>query len=79
MLTGGQLSASSLGLARYTSAGTLDTSFGTGGKVLTPISGSPIAWVTGLAIQSDGKILATGVAEQNFEFGNRVVARYLAQ
>jgi uncharacterized delta-60 repeat protein len=46
-------------LARYTSAGALDVSFGKGGKVVTPKS-----FISGRAsdfkIQSDGKIIAAG-------------------
>jgi uncharacterized delta-60 repeat protein len=47
-------------LARYTSAGALDLSFGSGGKVTTPIgSSNETAW--GVTIQqSDGKIVAAG-------------------
>lgn len=52
-------------LTRYTTTGALDTTFGTGGKVLTNVGGtfsgnSSIA--TSLAIQSDGKIVAAGYA-----------------
>ena len=45
---------------RYNTDGSLDTSFGNGGKVLTPIGTSddtPIA----LAIQSDGKLVVVGI------------------
>src|SRR5206468_4572273 len=42
-----------------TSAGALDTSFGTGGKVTTAI-GSDNDQAYGVAIQSDGKIVAAG-------------------
>jgi uncharacterized delta-60 repeat protein len=45
-------------LARYTSAGRLDRSFGSGGTVLTGFSG-PSA-VTQVIIQADGRIVATG-------------------
>src|SRR5262249_4024029 len=43
-------------LARYNSDGTLDTSFGAGGEVLTAIAGG----ANGVAIQADGKIVAAG-------------------
>jgi uncharacterized delta-60 repeat protein len=46
-------------LARYDSNGTLDTSFGTGGRVTTDISG-PSDSVNSIAIQLDGKIVAAG-------------------
>ncbi|MGO4776184.1 delta-60 repeat domain-containing protein, partial [Lysobacter sp. 2RAB21] len=49
-------------LTRYTISGALDTTFGTGGKVLTNVGGnSSIA--TSLAIQSDGNIVAAGYAK----------------
>lgn len=62
-------------LARYNTDGTLDTAgFGTngagGGTVLTPISTGAVAF--GVAIQSDGKIIAVGFAEP----GDFVVVRY---
>ena len=44
-------------LARYNPDGTLDASFGSGGKVTTPFSG---CYETPLAIQTDGKLLTTG-------------------
>ena len=47
-------------IARFNSDGTLDTSFGTGGKVIQPI-GSGNDWGQSLAIQPDGKILLGGV------------------
>lgn len=48
---------------RYNSNGTLDTSFGTGGKVVTDISDSD--WASSIAIQTDGKILVAGAADLN--------------
>ena len=46
-------------LARYNYDGTLDSTFGTGGKVTTDFNGtSDRIW--GLALQSDGKIVAVG-------------------
>jgi uncharacterized delta-60 repeat protein len=50
-------------LARYTSDGTLDESFGTGGKVLTPI-GTVEDIAKSVAIQPDGKILAAGYTNE---------------
>ena len=46
-------------LVRYNTDGTLDTSFGTGGKVVTPVGNSTDV-VTSVAMQADGKIVATG-------------------
>ncbi|WP_158628711.1 hypothetical protein [Dyella choica] len=52
-------------LARYTTTGALDTTFGAGGEVLTHVGGTfpgNSAIATSLAIQSDGKIVAGGYA-----------------
>ncbi len=77
---------SAFGLARFTSEGLLDTSFGTGGLVttITLVSeGSSVySYVNGLLIQSDGKIVAVGNTSVNegFTAGTAAyVARYLAQ
>lgn len=49
------------GLARYNSDGSLDTSFGTGGRVSTDfLNNEDIAY--SVALQSDGKIVAVGLA-----------------
>ncbi len=76
---------SAFGLARFTTSGALDTSFGSDGLVTTTlVSGSSDVYsdVTGLAIQSDGKIVAAGntLVGLGFESGTGgYVARYLAQ
>jgi uncharacterized delta-60 repeat protein len=76
---------SAFGLARFTTAGTLDTTFGTGGLVTTTlVSGSTnvYSYVNGLAIQSDGKIVAAGNTSVDQGFGSGTgayIARYLAQ
>ncbi|MFZ4765898.1 MAG: choice-of-anchor D domain-containing protein, partial [Roseimicrobium sp.] len=46
-------------LVRYLSDGTLDTSFGTGGKVLTPV-GSSDDRAAAVVVQPDGKIVIAG-------------------
>ena len=48
-------------LARYTSAGALDTNFGTGGKVTEAFAGAN-ASIHALALQSDNKIVVAGAA-----------------
>jgi uncharacterized delta-60 repeat protein len=56
-------------LVRYNANGTLDTGFGTGGIVITPIgSGFDIAYALG--IQPDGRIVAAGSSDNgsNFDF-----------
>ena len=45
-------------LARYTTLGVLDTTFSPSGTVLTPIGFQ--SGINGIALQSDGKIVATG-------------------
>ena len=64
------------GLVRYNANGTLDTTFDTDGKVTTSIIGVDDG-ITGLAIQTDGKILAAGYAlsGSNYVFA---LARYNA-
>ncbi|MBC1238437.1 DUF4347 domain-containing protein [Nostoc sp. 2RC] len=59
-------------LAVYNSNGSLDTSFGNSGKVITPV-GSSYFQDTRVAVQSDGKIVVAGS-----DSGNFVVARYEA-
>jgi uncharacterized delta-60 repeat protein len=61
-------------VARYNSNGTLDTSFGTGGKVTTDI-GSGDDSGQAIALQPDGKILVGGTG---FNFGDKdfALARY---
>ncbi|MFC5662086.1 calcium-binding protein [Kitasatospora misakiensis] len=49
-------------LARYNPDGSLDSGFGTGGKVTTDFNGGSDA-AHGLALQSDGKIVAVGRSE----------------
>jgi uncharacterized delta-60 repeat protein len=66
-------------LVRYSSDGTLDTSFGTGGRVTTDFGlldqGFSNASVSSLAIQPDGRMVATGRAYFNGNFHSGM-ARY---
>lgn len=63
-------------LVRYTPAGALDPSFGSGGKVFTTSSSAGEESVNAIATQGDGKIVVAGQSTAN---GNpdMVVARYL--
>jgi uncharacterized delta-60 repeat protein len=64
------------GLARYTSTGQLDQTFGTGGKVLTPVAHDSHGYALTTAT---GKITLAGAVasdQKPFDFG---VARYLAK
>ncbi|MBK8039987.1 MAG: cadherin-like beta sandwich domain-containing protein [Verrucomicrobiaceae bacterium] len=62
---------------RYNSNGTLDSSFGSGGRVLTDFNGE-LDEVHDLAIQSDGKIVAAGIAENTSGDLDFAVVRYNA-
>ncbi len=60
-------------LARYNTDGSLDAAFGSGGKINTDF-GAPSDFANALAIQSNGKIVAAGVASVGtFDFA---LARY---
>src|SRR5579863_5175826 len=48
-------------LARFTSQGTVDTTFGSGGKITTTFGSGTTAFVTSLAIQSNGNLSVAGV------------------
>jgi uncharacterized delta-60 repeat protein len=61
-------------VARYNRNGSLDTSFGASGIVITDILGHDDA-VTGLALQPDGKIVAAGKARTSSAW-NVAVVRY---
>jgi uncharacterized delta-60 repeat protein len=59
VVAGYDYSGNNFAVARYEPNGTLDPSFGTGGKVETAFGGiAASAW--GVAIQADGKIVAAG-------------------
>ena len=57
-------------LARYNSDGSLDLTFGVGGKVT---GAPPSGWFTAVAIQADGRIVAAGRGDTSDDF---VVSRY---
>jgi uncharacterized delta-60 repeat protein len=75
--------SSSFVLARYTTTGRPDTSFGSNGTVITTLSQAPISFVSALILQSDGKIVAAGntgtIVARSAYLNNFAVARYLAQ
>jgi uncharacterized delta-60 repeat protein len=58
-------------LARYKPDGTLDPSFGDGGKLTTDFPGGAFTKANGVAIDSLGRVVAAGVAGGNF-----ALARY---
>ena len=62
-------------LVRYNIDGSLDASFGTGGKVTTPIgTGQDIAYA--VAIQPDGRIVAAGNSLNGSNYDDFALARY---
>ena len=60
-------------VVRYNSDGSLDNTFDSDGKVTTAI-GTGSDWGSGVAIQSDGKIVVTGFASMSFN--NIALVRY---
>jgi uncharacterized delta-60 repeat protein/uncharacterized repeat protein (TIGR01451 family) len=65
-------SSADFALARYNADGSLDASFGSGGKVTTDFGGFDVANAVGL--QTDGKIVAAGTGGSGSDFA---LARYL--
>jgi uncharacterized delta-60 repeat protein len=65
-------------LVRYNSNGTLDTTFGTGGRVLTSFRGVGVTedLAFAVAIQPDGKIIAAGDSFDNQRNGGYALVRY---
>jgi uncharacterized delta-60 repeat protein len=62
-------------LVRYNADGSLDTSFGTGGKVFTDFGGSE-DFAFGLVLQPDGKIVVAGVSSPTGGLSELALARY---
>lgn len=62
-------------LARFTTALTLDTSFGAAGKVSLPVAGHTSAGISAMTIQPDGKIVVFGLADAGTRYVN-AVARF---
>lgn len=66
-------------LARYNPDGSLDVSFGEGGKVTTDFFGGP-DFIFRMMIQDDGQIVGVGSSvEQKSENGDFAIARYNAE
>jgi uncharacterized delta-60 repeat protein len=63
-----------IALARYNANGALDTTFGSGGRVLT--SFAPEEQVNGAALQSDGKLVVVGTINLPSTGDDFLVARY---
>jgi uncharacterized delta-60 repeat protein len=73
----GPLRDGTFALARYTTRGRLDASFGRGGKVLTDLSSGSFDEVA-VAIQADGKIVAAGASDRGGSSRDFALARYTA-
>lgn len=74
--TGSNEATEDFALARYNRDGSLDTTFGTGGRVTTDFAGAQDeAW--GVVVQSDGKIVACGQSQKGTET-DFALARYNA-
>jgi uncharacterized delta-60 repeat protein len=69
-------STGDFGLARYNLNGSLDSTFGVGGKVITDFN-SNVDQVRGIVIQADNKIVAAG-STFTVSTGDYALARYLA-
>jgi uncharacterized delta-60 repeat protein len=66
-----------IGLARYTSAGVLDTTFGTNGTTTTTVTGLNVD-VADFAVRSNGDILVAGTGTVDIDGGTVVLVRYKA-
>ena len=73
----GDMSDTDFALARYNPDGSLDPTFGNGGTVTTDFFGTEDD-VFSVLIQSDGKIVAVGSANDPANFYDFAAARYLA-
>ena len=68
---------SNFALARYNFDGSLDNTFGNGGRVITDFATLQFDRIYELAIQSDGKIIAVGESAPEYPFPwNWAIARY---
>ncbi|MEH2210726.1 putative Ig domain-containing protein [Nostoc sp.] len=66
ILVAGVSSGSNFAVVRYNSNGSLDTSFGGTGKVITDIGTNTTDTAYSVSVQADGKILLAGVSSSNF-------------
>jgi len=76
LVVAGNSGGKKFALVRFNDNGTLDTSFGTGGKVTTDF-GSINASANGLVLQPDGKLVAAGQSDTSVG-GSFALARYNA-
>ena len=69
-------SNSDFAVVRYTSAGVLDTTFGTGGKVTTAI-GTSYDWGQAVAVDSQDRVVVVGDSDNAYQFWNSFLEHYL--
>ncbi|MBK7382164.1 MAG: T9SS type A sorting domain-containing protein [Flavobacteriales bacterium] len=62
-------------LVRFTSGGALDATFGTGGVVVSALT-TNADWAYDVAVQADGKIIASGIVATAAFLGDVGIARY---
>ena len=55
-----------IALARLNTDGSLDSSFGSGGKIIEDLPGSTGSYITGIEVQADGKIVVAGTSDNDF-------------
>jgi uncharacterized delta-60 repeat protein len=60
IVAAGYVQGGAIDLVRYNPNGSLDTSFGTGGKVMASFHGGTFSGPGGMSVQPDGKILVVG-------------------
>jgi len=75
--TGYSTPASDFAIARYTSAGSLDTTFGYEGKVITDFDGC-MDYAYGLALLPDGRFVVAGRSDHYNIIHNFVLSRYFS-
>jgi uncharacterized delta-60 repeat protein len=75
IVAAGNFSSSEFAVVRYNTNGSLDTSFGNGGK-LTTAFGATTSFASGMTLQPDGKIVVAGTASVGTNTDDFVVARY---
>ena len=66
-----------IALARYEANGSLDPTFGDGGRVVTDLH-SHVQWASAIVIQPDGKLVVSGSTRQLGSYADFLVARYTA-
>jgi len=64
-------------LARYTSSGQLDPTFGSGGKVITNLGSGLTAGIAAVVLDSSGRLVTAGNVSSGGNPGNIAIARYL--